>query len=250
MSAERRSAFTPNVVIGSGIILLGVALILERLGALDARTLLQYWPVLLILFGASLVIQALTGSDRRPSPVSGGWVIVVIVALFAWQAQRRGEPARAETNAETVSLVAVMGSDYRSSVAPQFRRADMTTLMGQTRLDLRQATLAPGAEAVVDVFALMGGAVVDVPRDWIVQIEAVPLLGRVRDARAQPELEEADLTGLSRNERRRIRRERERSGLIGGNVTLEPLEPRPEDGPPPRVILRGFVMMGGLTIRS
>lgn len=259
MPADRRG-LSPNVVTGIGIMLLGVALMLERLGMVDARTLLRFWPLLLVLLGASLVVQALWGTredgrDGQQSGASGLWIVLVIVALFFWQAQRRSEIGTGETGAETVSLVAVMGSDHRTSVASRFRGADMTTLMGQTRLDLRQAVIDPGGEAVIDVFTLMGGATVHVPRDWTVDVQAVPIMGRVRDARARPPAgEEEEEEGSDEDERTLRQRRREarqdRTGVLQGAETLEPLEPREGGRPSPRVVLRGFVMMGALTIRS
>ena len=45
--------------------------------------------------------------------------------------------------------------------------------MGGAQLDLRQAKVNPGEEVVVDVFTLMGGAVIYVPDDWIVDTRAI-----------------------------------------------------------------------------
>ena len=59
----------------------------------------------------------------------------------------------------------------------------MTSIMGGTQLDLRQATMAPGEEAVIDVFAVMGGAIVRIPEGWIVDVQATSVMGGIKDQR-------------------------------------------------------------------
>jgi hypothetical protein len=103
-----------------------------------------------------------------------------------------------------------------------FKHGELTAVMGESRLDLREAALAPGDEAVIDVVAIMGSTIVHVPADWDVSFDAVPVMGGVKDER------------------------RGRPGAVDrgegstGSFT----------GPRPRLVLRGFVLMGGLVIRS
>ncbi len=241
MSTQRRINFTPNLVVGLGIMLLGLVLMLDQLGLADARELLRLWPVLLILFGASIVREALHGdadsstAGRRERPiVTPPLVILLVIAfLFISHAQRRSETASTTTTAETVDLFAVMGRDHRTSSAKSFRGGEMTSIMGRTHLDLRQSVMSPGEEAVVDVFALMGRVVLQVPRDWVVDVQAMPIMGGVKD------------------ERTRVARRSDQDGQPVPDALEQVEAERPiQTAPPPRVVLRGFVMMGGLTIRS
>jgi hypothetical protein len=91
----------------------------------------------------------------------------------------------------------------------------MTSVMGGCVLDLRQAIVAPGAEAVVNVFAFMGGHEVVVPSGWTVIPDVVPILGAVEDKRLSA-IVDPTLAGVAA----------------------------------PRLVLRGMVMLGGLTIKS
>jgi hypothetical protein len=109
-----------------------------------------------------------------------------------------------------------MGRAEHTSRGGRFQNGEITNVMGRSELDLRDAIIPPGGQASVDVFSLMGGAVILVPRDWVVDSQALPLMGAVRDERFAPL-------------------------ATDGNAST---------GPPPRLVLRGFVVMGALVIRS
>lgn len=234
MPHDDRMTFTPNLVVGLGIMLLGILLILDRLGLVEAREVLRFWPVLLVIFGASVVMQALRANADHPPRDSEGSIVsvplvalLVIVFLLASHAERRRDIAAGHATGETASLLAVMGRDHRASVAKRFRGGEMTTIMGRTHLDLRQAAIAPGEEAVIDVLGLMGRVVLQVPRDWIVDVQAVSVMGGVRDDRP--------------------RAARSETAPIASDV-LERTDGPIEGSPPPRVVLRGFILMGALVI--
>jgi hypothetical protein len=120
-----------------------------------------------------------------------------------------------ESSPDRVRLVSVMGNSGHVSRATEFRGADVMNVMGRADLDLREATLAPGASASVQVFSMMGAVTLRVPPTWTVDPGAITAMGGVRDERF----------------------------------------PRPSDtpeastGPPPRLVLRGVVAMGRLSIR-
>ncbi len=178
--------------------------------------------------------------------MAGTFSGMVLVAILVTQTLRGREVTREMTRTapgETVSLLGVMSEDRRVSDARPFRGGDMTSVMGGCTLDLRQAMLAPGEEATIDVLTVMGGVVLRVPQAWTVDVRAVPIMGGVRDQRAGVE---GRLGG--------------RRALSDGDVEVN--EPGPaapvgvEQAPPstnsraPRLVLRGFVLMGGLVIRS
>lgn len=58
----------PNPTIGLVLVGLGVVLALDRLGLLDAARLLEYWPIVLVVIGASMIVRAVRGSDSAPRP--------------------------------------------------------------------------------------------------------------------------------------------------------------------------------------
>jgi predicted membrane protein len=220
MTADQpRVRVTTNLAFGICLILLGTVLILDRLQLVQARELLRFWPVALVLIGLALVVQ----SFQRPDPATGakreelgfGQVMFwVLIWTFAWTAMSsNGFSGLSRTRTDTatdVDIVAIMGRDSRVITAPEFRGGQMTSLMGRSDLDLRNATIAPGQEVSVEVFALMGGATIRVPEGWTIDVNTTRIMGDVKDRRTGPR----DSVGA------------------------------------PRLIVRGFIMMGGMTIRS
>ena len=60
-----------------------------------------------------------------------------------------------------------------------FEGGELTSIMGGYELDLRQADIPAGGEAVLEVFSLMGGGSIRVPEDWAVDAEVTPFMGGV-----------------------------------------------------------------------
>jgi hypothetical protein len=210
----RRVRVTPNLVWGLCLVFVGTALVLDRLQIVRATELLRFWPVGLILLGVAFVVQALRGDDgvapaRHQKTISPGHIIALVFLIVFFTQTSRGTVTQAESG-ETVSSFAMMGRDQRLSQTTRFRGGELASVMGESLLDLRQSSMAPGEQATIDVFTLMGGIVIRVPDDWIVEIQTVPVMGGVRDRRG----------------------------------TFE----RPPTAP--RIVVRGAIIMGGLAIRS
>jgi hypothetical protein len=245
----------PHATIGLCVMALGIALVLDRLGVVPAEQVLQYWPLGLVLLGASMVFQAIRGGPD--AAVRGGFPIgaaiwLVLIGLLLTHVFERRSSAR-DQREDHLRLFAIMSGDRRSVVDTPFHGADMTAVMGGVRLDLLKARVAPGEEVAVDVFAVMGGAELQVPRNWVVDIKATSIMGGVKDSRGSP-------FGIDASNR--PPRRRGRDGDV--DLPLPPLPPTPpadplgpieraddgvSAGPPPRLVVRGFVMMGGLVIK-
>lgn len=232
MTTTPRPTITPAVVLGLTIMLLGIVLTLDVADVIEARHILRYWPVVLIVMGVLTMTQA----RDRSGVVWGGmqllfgtwllltmlrvlpsrsWVLfwplllVVVGASMVMHALRR-EPARERRGdpSETVSILAIMGGGDRVSTANPFRGGDLFALMGGGRIDLRQAVIPPGESATIEVFSMMGGFEIIVPETWTVDDRTMPLMG-----------------GMSN-------------------------ETRPRVVPTATLVLRGFLMMGGLSIKN
>ena len=213
---EPRVRVTTNLAFGICLILLGTALMLERLQIIEAAQILRFWPVALVLFGAALVFQSFQRPDATAgaatrSAFDGGqafvWIVVAIVMSQVFSA--RETTTLSDSNA-TVNVVAVMGRQNRVVNATAFRGGEMTAVMGRSDLDLRNANATPGGDVVVEVFVLMGGGTIRVPEGWTIETRTTPIMGGVKDRRSGAR----DVAGA------------------------------------PRLVLRGLVMIGGISIRS
>ena len=131
---------------------LGAWMLIERIVyfRIDAR---EVMPLFLVFLGGYMVWRGFGGTQpvarrRRPG-----------------RFQRAGDHGRRARGAATRRT---------------FRGADLTAVMGGCEIDLRQASIAPGTEAVIDVFAFWGGIDIKVPEDWTVVIRVDPDHGRRR----------------------------------------------------------------------
>jgi hypothetical protein len=216
---EPRVRVTTNLAFGICLILLGTTLILDRLQLLEAREVLRFWPVALVLLGTALVVQSFQRSDAAPAAkrddLAFGHVIFwVLFSVFAWAGFSfnafSGSSTPRTESADTIDIVSVMGRDHRVIDAAAFSGGQMTSVMGRSELDLRKATIAPGQDVTIEVFMLMGGATIRVPEGWSIDVNTTRIVGDVKDRRTGAR----DATGA------------------------------------PRLVIRGFIMLGGLSIRS
>jgi hypothetical protein len=229
MSTDDQGVVTPRLVVGVCILIVGSLLLLDNLQLFDARAILRFWPIALVAIGVLVFSQAVDTGGR----VNGGalilfgtfltltrlgalevdfwelfWPLILILlgVNLVMQTFRIQRPRSADAG-DTVSLFAVLGGSQRTSNSARFRGGDMTAFMGGC--DLRQASIAPGEVATIDVLAVMGGHDIRVPEDWSVVTRVVPFMGGIEDKRTGPK--------------------------AGASATL---------------VLRGFVMMGGLEIKN
>ena len=140
---------------GSIWIFAGVWLLLEEFDYVHIR-LWDFWPLLLVIIGASILWRALSPS-----------------------------PARGADEASVVRALAIMSGVHRKIVSRDFKGGEVTAMMGGCKIDLRGAAIGP-EPAVIDVFAFWGGVEVVVPEAWAVDVRALPVLGGVENRTHPP----------------------------------------------------------------
>ncbi len=188
------------------VMTLGLLFLLDNLDVLEIDDLGRWWPLLLVALGVGkladsrgrrggavvLIVVGLlflvTNLGYLPLTIGQLWpvVLVAVGGLLIYRALQGGSALEERTEESQVTHgVAVMSGNTLSNHSQQFRRASLTAMMGGCELDLRGAAIG-GGQAVVDVFALMGGVHVAVPRGWRVKSEVIPLLGGVDDQTEPP----------------------------------------------------------------
>ena len=133
----RATRFTPNLVVGLTILIIGLTLMLDRLGLVSAWTIVQYWPVMVILFGASVVAVALygsaddmTGGGRRL--VGGPAILFLIIIGFMASSREHRSVIASEGSDDYVSIHAVLSGNEHVSHSDKFKGAQLTSVMGGT----------------------------------------------------------------------------------------------------------------------
>ena len=247
--------FNPNLVVGLTIMAVGAALLLDVLGIRDAASLMKFWPALIVLFGASIVAQAFRPVDPATVKKAGNggvpcfFLFLLGVAMF-WTF---GFPQSLETRVEgrRVSATGVMGRAEARNVGSDVRSARVAAVMGRSSLDLRQVHLAPGEEVIVDVFVTMGRATVRIPDHWVVDASALPVMGSVDEERFTPITPETASEPAAEKEDLQAEKG-DQPAKRDATVTPPPatVATPPATGPPPRLRLRGFVMMGKVEVTS
>ncbi len=143
---------SPNgVLVGAILVGVGVVMTINRLGFLHIN-MRALWPLIIIFLGAAVIYKAMTG--RRLIGVNS---------------------KDAEGTDAVVDITAILGGFDRRITTPNFRGGEVTAVMGGCMLDLRGSSIE--GEAVINVFALMGGITMKVPPDWTVALNGTPIMG-------------------------------------------------------------------------
>jgi surface polysaccharide O-acyltransferase-like enzyme len=189
-------------ILGVVIIAAGAVLLAGNLGVIDSHYVFRnFGPVVLFILGAALLMrrrhdQVLLGlllmfvgawgfaTQQQWIKVHfwaviGPMMLVLVGGSVVWRAFNRPVPEGAgDAYIRTFALFS--GAELRPTVP--FEGAEITAIMGGVKLDLSNAPMARET-AVVDVFALMGGTEIFVPRDWDVTVRVVSLMGGCSDKR-------------------------------------------------------------------
>lgn len=145
---------SPNrVPIGAAFIGIGVALTLDRLGYIDFDWR-NIWPLAIIFVGGMVVYKAVSGRRGIDNAMIG----------------------KVDPDSDSiVDITAILGGFDRRISTPHFRGGEITAVMGGCQLDLRSSSIE--GEAVINVFAAMGGITLKVPPDWTVVLHGTPIIG-------------------------------------------------------------------------
>lgn len=196
-SGEIKQRVTPHLILGIFVVLVGIIFLLDNLEILRAGDYLRYWPTILIVIGLSKLAQSRETPGRAAGVVftlAGTFlllnelrflkleiwdywplILVVIGISMIWQAIfRRGVEVK-EGQPDPSGVVngfAFLSGFKRTCNSPNFRRGELTAIMGGCEVDLRPASIADG-EAVIQAFAFWGGVEIRVPPDWTVMMSTL-----------------------------------------------------------------------------
>ena len=199
MPSENRPLVPLRLVLGLVTFLLGALFLADGAGLLRADSALDVWPVAVIALGLVVALQPDTGNRMVGAVllVAGVWLLFNAVGIWtyrfwhswpylliffgAWVLYRAYTMQERQGHDGTVTGFAFLNSVDTQSASTPFAAGDVSAVAGECAIDLRNAQVGDGP-MIVDVFALFGRIVVQVPIGWSVDTRVLPLLGRVGDA--------------------------------------------------------------------
>ena len=146
-----------SMLIGMGFVAVGILLTLRHLGFIHFEWR-DWWPVILIAVGASIIFR-----DKNVDSSSKS---------FLSSDNLTGDNSY-------LQITALLGGNETSNNSQDFKGGEITAILGGVELDLRNASIQ--SEAILNVWATWGGVVVKVPTDWAVVNHAVAVLGGIED---------------------------------------------------------------------
>jgi hypothetical protein len=240
---QTRAPEAAQLAYGIVVTIAGVILTFASFGLADATTIFRIWPVVFIVAG---VVKVVRNHEGRTS--TGGWVLIIIgiwlllrttgqTRLSFWDVlwpmllvgfgvklwidalnQQQSVPQRPRhqpLGASASRLTAILAASTRVVQEAAFPGASMTTVLGNCTLDVHLSGPPAGGEAIIEVFALLGAHDIIVPEGWTVVSEVTSVGASVDD---------------------------QRSSFAGRTVV--------EGDTRPRVVIRGVLILSGMTIKT
>ncbi len=213
MSRRHYRSGSHGLFFGAIVVAVGILLLLDNLGIFRFHDIWQYWPVLLVAFGVSRIVDSRTPSgwiwggavtlvgafflldtlDILPPYVFNFaviWPVLLIafgVSVLARALERnRFQPGGPQfPTSPVVGAHAIFSDNKSGSDTKDFQGGQATSIFGAARFDLRNASMTVD-EAVIDVNVVFGEVEVRVPETWIVINRAAVVFGGVDDKTIHP----------------------------------------------------------------
>jgi len=203
MHHKERSRFSMTLILGLLIIAAGTVALLSNLDVIHDVRIWDWWPVILILIGLDKMFK-----PREYHQLFSGIIWVLFGVLFLlntqgvlhfkiWQLwplliiligfaiiRHSVFPGRHahcgskdySDDVDFIDITTILGGGEHGFNSKQLNGGRITTVMGGTEVDLRNADMKE-EKLVLDTLTVMGGTEIFVPTDWDVILQGVPVLG-------------------------------------------------------------------------
>jgi hypothetical protein len=199
------------------LIVAGTLLFLGNLGVLPRFNIWSFWPLLIVVFGISRIVDARDAGRQLfgfLTTVFGvvfllislgvfhirdhdhSWPISMLLIAFGMamliKVLDRGEPGEPMWSgfrrpplgdaAHLLSDLSIMGSVKRRLDASDFRGGSALSILANIELDFRHSRITDAEQTIyLEVSAILGGAKIRVPEGWRVRIRGAGILGTYED---------------------------------------------------------------------
>lgn len=184
-----------RILTGLAVLAFGIGALLDAINIIEFWSLAgTWWPLAVILGGVLLFINDFRQYITTLALIAVGtlfqlnnldiievniwaliWPVVIIAVGIAILTNRVAGKVNSGKKTDTIS--AILGGSESSNNSKDYKGGKITAVLGGVSLDLRDAEIKK--EATIEVFALMGGVELKVPREWRVQSNVFPILGGV-----------------------------------------------------------------------
>ncbi len=174
-----------DVIDSGGVFSVWWPVVLIFAGVLSFMANPRHWGIALIIAGAGgvFLLSRLDVIDLRDLIIPAALIVLGLFVLFG-----RNLGGKQEATDEINSFNVFSGSELTTR-SQTFKGGSVTAVFGGAEVDLKNASLAPGAR--LDVFAAFGGVEVKVPQEWHVVVKGLPIFGGVENKVKGPVLENA-----------------------------------------------------------
>lgn len=155
------------------IVLAGVLILVN-----DAKSYI--WALIVIAFGVVLQLRELDIVSVNPWQLI--WPLVIVAVGVSILVNRSGS-RQLVSKEHRDDIRAILGGSQQKNRSEDFKGSKLTAILGGVELDLRKAVIKN--DATVEVFSLMGGIEIKVPRNVIVKNQTSAILGGVEDSTDQ-----------------------------------------------------------------
>lgn len=208
---KRQQDSKQQLLFGLVLTLLGLVFLLDNFHVFEARRILPFWPLILIALGALKLSQDGDGRSRGigfaliavgslltlrhlgvfdfrwrdfwPLILIGAGVLVMFRGRLAWDG--KGGAATVELlDEDRVQISTVLSGNQSKLSSQRFAGGEIKVVMGETQLDLRQASIEGPAQ--LKIMVVMGSVKLQLPPDWSVSVKGKPLLSEIDDKTTPP----------------------------------------------------------------
>ena len=200
------------MLIGAVIVAVGLGLLLDNLGIIRFNDVWRFWPLALVVWGASRILESRSMSGY----VFGGLLVLVGAILLLdyfnilifefdiWQMiwplliigfgvslllramdRKRYLEGVPPSTANDLGHFVLFSGIKRRIESQDFKGGDIVAIFGGVNIDLRRAGIT-GERAVIDVNALFGGVDIRVPDSWRVVLKVMGIFGAFEDKTVPP----------------------------------------------------------------
>ena len=198
---------------GLAFVAVGLMLLLHTTGVADLGSVIRWVPSLFILLGIVMMVARRFRRIITPAMIIAiaavvqlvvlGYaeviwpallILVGVAILLGWGRKRKSRDVRPDTVDGDLDVATIMSSTYRRVSPDDLNGGEFTTVMGESKLDLRDISLSD-LPAEICVTCVMGEVNLRVPPGWSVKINNSTVMGESKDERrSSPNASAPDLT--------------------------------------------------------